>query len=346
MSSPRVSVVLPVFRASPGEYRLAVRSILEQSLSELELLLIENGPIDESVRRISREFAARDARVRILHRDVADVALAFNAGIEAARAPCIARMDADDVSHRRRLELQLAWLERRPRVDVLGTRVRFASRLERADGFRRFVEWQNRLLTHREITLGMCVEATIVNPSVMFRRRALERVGGCRAGNFPEDYDLWLRMLEAGAVFAKLPQRLLLWRDHPGRLTRTDARYAEGAFHACKAGFLARWIERRTERAERPVYIWGAGRNSRRYAHLLQAEGVAFTGHIDIDPRKIGRSLKGAPVFAPNILEGELRAGRRPFVISYVAGERARTLIGAELRKLGFRASKDFLFAS
>ena len=69
----------------------------------------------------------------------------------------------------------------------------------------------------------------------MFRRELVARHGGYRAGDFPEDYELWLRWLDAGVRMAKVPRPLLTWHDSTGRLSRTDARYDPEAFFRLKA---------------------------------------------------------------------------------------------------------------
>ena len=80
------------------------------------------------------------------------------------------------------------------------------------------------------------VESPLCHPSVLLRREALERVGGWREGDFPEDWDLWLRLLGAGGRLSVVPQVLHRWRDHDARLTRTDARYGLPQHARLKAG--------------------------------------------------------------------------------------------------------------
>ena len=73
-----------------------------------------------------------------------------------------------------------------------------------------------------------------------YRRAAVVRAGGCRQGDFPEDYDLWLRLHQSGHRMAKLPVVLLDWRDSPARLSRTDPRCSREAFDRLRARYLAR----------------------------------------------------------------------------------------------------------
>lgn len=338
---PELSVILPVYR-NATTIRAAVDSVLRQTFADFELIVVANGSDADTRAELRR---CTDARLRVLSLDRADVAAAFNAGLEVARGAFVARMDADDLCLRRRFALQLAHLKARPRLGLVSSRVKFVSELDFAAGFARYVQWQNGLLRYTDIALQRFVESPLVNPTMMGRREVFTAAGGYRSGDFPEDYDLWLRLLDAGVIVEKLPQRLLVWRDHGRRLTRTDARYSERAFHELKAPFLAGFLRRR-EAGARPLYIWGAGKISRRYSPLLAAEGMNFAGFIDIDPRKIGRSVREVKVFGANILQDEIKNGRRPFVVSYVPGAAARGLIVAKLKEFGMREGKDFVAAA
>lgn len=143
-------------------------------------------------------------------------------------------------------------------------------------------------------------------------------------------------MAEAGRSMGKLREVLLAWRDGPRRLSRTDPRYSRNAFDRLRAEFLSR--DRRL-RNGRPVAIWGAGRRTRCRARLLIRRGVGAAAWIDIDPKKIGKTLDGLPVVSAAWLERE----PRPFVLAYVTAHGARELISAELERLGYRLGRDYL---
>ena len=138
----------------------------------------------------------------------------------------------------------------------------------------------------------MLVESPLAHPSVMMRAAALRGLGGYRAFEGPEDYDLWLRALHAGCRFGKLPEVLLQWRDTPSRLSRTDARYAPERFFELKLESLLRAVPaRRTA-----LVVWGAGPIGKAWARGLTARGRAVRAFVEVDPRKIGQTIHGAPV--------------------------------------------------
>src|SRR6185503_3064356 len=219
---------------------------------------------------------------------------ALNTALAHARAPLLARMDADDRAHRRRLELQAARMGEEPALGVLGARVRHwpCAAGAATAGMRAYVRWSNRLLSHEQIVSDLLVESPLVHPSVMMRTALARRLSGYRYFDGPEAYDLWLRACAAGARFAKLPQPLLLWRDRALRLTRTDPRYAHARFLALKVEAL----EAAHLRPRRPLVVWGAGKAGKRWARALLGRGHALAAFVEVDPRKVGQRIHGAPV--------------------------------------------------
>ena len=188
-----VSVVLPVHNA--GAYLgLAVESILQQSLGELELICIDDGSTDDSPEILQR-FAARDGRVRLERREHRGLIAVLNEGLRIARAPLVARMDADDISLPQRLESQYRRFERDPDLWVLGTAEERIDKHGKPRG--RPMVVSGSAAVARELRAG-CV---IRHPSVMMRRDRILDVGGFRpAYKHAEDYDLWLRVSECGKL--------------------------------------------------------------------------------------------------------------------------------------------------
>jgi glycosyltransferase involved in cell wall biosynthesis len=330
---------MPVRDAAPT-LPAAIESVLSQTERNWELLAVDDGSTDRSP-EILREGSRRDARIRPLCGPHRGVVSALNRGLAAARSPLIARMDADDVCLPERLARQRAYLDAHPEVGLVACRVRFAAAGCGGAGYARHVAWTNSVCTREAIALGRFVESPLAHPSVMFRRELPKRLGAYREGDFPEDYELWLRWLEAGVCMEKLPEALLVWRDSPGRLSRRDPRYAPEAFDRIKAAYLARWLGRHNAHHPR-IVLWGAGRTSRRRGRLLQAGGIAISAYIDIDPRKIGRAIEGRPVIAPTSLPSPGHC----FVVAAVGSAGAREAIEDALVAAGHRAGRDYILAT
>ncbi len=267
----------------------AVQSILDQSLQEFELLLVDDHSSDGAIDRLHRN----DDRLVVLSHEGAGVSSAFNAGLARARGQFIARMDADDIASRDRLEQQVSFLRLHEDIDICGACVEIFSEQKIAGGNERYQAWLNNLRTPQAIRREMFIESPIPNPTAMFRSTALRSLGGFHDPEWPEDYDLYLRADARGIKMGKPPGCLLRWREHPGRLTRTEDRYSQGNFQAAKAHYLA---NSRLPAGE-PVVIWGAGPGGRLMHDLLQGEGTAIKGFLDIHPRRIGGQKRGLPIW-------------------------------------------------
>ncbi|HEY2374036.1 MAG TPA: glycosyltransferase [Gaiellaceae bacterium] len=205
LSEPRVSVVLPV-RDGGSHLEQAVESILGQTFDDLELVAVDDGSTDETPRILSA-LAARDRRVRVQRLEPTGLVAALNAGIGQARGVYVARMDADDVSLPRRLELQVAELDARPALGVLGTQVRYINAGGSAIGVWRLPVGE--ALVRWSLFFG----TALAHPSVMARRELLVAHVYRAEAPHAEDYDLWAR-LSTQTELDNLPDLLFERRVH------------------------------------------------------------------------------------------------------------------------------------
>ena len=331
---PLISVVLPVRNGAPTLGR-ALESIRRQSLASWELVAVDDGSTDGTGDLLAAAARA-DARIRVVRQPARGLVAALNAGLVAARGSWVARMDADDESHPERLARQAGCLEARPELGLVSCLVEFGGDRAANAGYALHVDWLNGLRDSGEIALNRFVQSPVAHPSVMFRRDLVARHGGYREGDFPEDYELWLRWLDAGVAMAKVAEPLLTWHDAPGRLSRTDPRYEPDAFFRIKAEYVARHLARIGQMS---VWIWGAGRPTRKRAAALVAHGVTIAGYIDVDPRKTGWSIAGVPV----ITADDLPPPGERFILSYVTKRGARDWIRGELGRRNYVEGRDFL---
>jgi glycosyltransferase involved in cell wall biosynthesis len=186
--------------------RSAIDSILCQTLERLELIVIDDGSSDGTPEILA---GIDDPRFRTMRRDHAGLAAALNAGIRAARAQLIARMDSDDEAIPARLERQFDFLQAHPDVGLLGTAGTLVDEAGSVVG-----EWRPPV-DDESIRRRMIRRNQFMHPSVMLRKSIFEAVGGYRE-DMPraQDYDLWLRML-ARTHGANLPEPLLRRRLGP-----------------------------------------------------------------------------------------------------------------------------------
>ena len=336
---PEVSFLLPVRNAERTIAR-AVASCLGQSLTDLDVVVVDDGSTDATP-SILAGLAARDARLRIVTTPARGLVHALNTGIEVCTAPLIARMDADDESHPDRAQRQRDMLKMQPELGVVGSRVVFGGDPEAGAGYARHVAFINRLLSHEDMALARFRESPLAHPSVMFRRDLVAQHGGYREGDFPEDYELWLRWFEAGVRFGKVDAPLLVWNDPPDRLSRGGGRYDVDRFVDVRSEYLARWLARNNPFHPLIIAI-GAGRITRRRIDVLRRHGIEIAAYADIDRAKVGRILDGAPV----IHHDDIPAAGEAFVVPFVGKVGAADYIRELLEARGYVRARDFIEAA
>lgn len=332
MTEPQVSILLPV-RNEALHLHSALRSLQRQTLSNWELVAVDDGSSD-STPEILQSFAHCDTRIRVIKQPAKGLVSALNLGLDACRAQYVARMDGDDISHPLRLAKQLESFLCDPSLTLVATCVRHFPRREIQGGMLAYEKWQNGILSHNDICRNLFVESPFVHPSVMYRRTDILEAGGYRQKPWAEDYDLWLRLAERGASFAKRPETLLYWRDRPQRLTRTADNCTQDAFRACKTYFLRRGFLKNCS----AVTLWGAGPVGKAWRKNLLQTGVKVDRWIDVDTNKIGQTIHNAPVFGPE----ELKNDPQPALIT-VGAKGARNQVRQWAKQVGLTEGTDFL---
>ena len=221
---PQISVLMAVYNG--GEYlTLAIESILEQTFTDFEFIVINDGSTDSTL-DVLTEYAQRDQRIRIISRENKGLVASLNEGISAARAPLIARMDADDIAYQTRLETQFNYMQKHTEVicvgsyyeviDEEGLRLTIA-KAPTSDGL-----IQNALMRGHTV---------ICHPTAMYRTEAVKNIGGYDEKFFlVEDIDLWIRLGEQGEL-ANIPEPLLSYRTNSDSVSTQN-----GALQLSKVG--------------------------------------------------------------------------------------------------------------
>lgn len=334
MREPRVSILLP-FHNAAATIDGAVASMVAQTFADWELLLIDNASSDDGP-ALAHRWAQRDPRIQLLHEPRIGISRALNTGLAHSKGKYIARMDADDRCHPGRLAKQVAYLDAHPEIGVLGTRTSFASTVPEHRGMLAFVQWQNALLSPHEHYVKRFVDAPLAHPTVMFRRELVEQHGSYDTGLLPEDHELWLRWMDAGVRFAKLPEELLTWNDHAGRLSRTHTNYSVEAFFHTKVKWLARWLQRTLN--GRPVIIAGTSTLCRDRAAKLEAEDIAIHTYTDVKPREVP-----GYAFVPH---DRLPPAGEAFIVSFISQRGTGDRIAEYLVGRGLVEGEDFILAA
>lgn len=335
VNQPKVSVVLPFYNASKT-FNAALRSIAEQEFRDFECVMVDNNSRDGS-RVIAKDWERRYPEFTLVEERRQGVMFASNRGCEVARGRYIARMDADDVARPNRFRLQVDFLDANPDYGAVAGLVDHVGDPETTGGFLRFVEWSNSVISYEDIYKRRFIEAPIVNPTAMWRRETMDRFGLYLSGDFPEDYEMWLRWLHKGVKIAKVPEVVLDWHDSEERLTRTHPIYSDRAFYEIKSRYLARWLKEHNPYHPK-VAVWGASRISRRRARILEQQGVRIEAYIDTKrSRQMGKEL----VYFEDLPEaGSL------FILTYIRQMDNREKIQAFLEERGYVEGKNYLLVS
>jgi glycosyltransferase involved in cell wall biosynthesis len=213
MSTPVISVILPAYNCEAFIHK-AISSVLIQSFTDFELIIINDGSTDNSESIIS---SFTDPRI-VYQKNDGNRGLIFtlNRAIDLARGKYIARMDADDICLPERLEKQKNYLDQHENITAVAATVDFINELGEKTG----VWYLDRItVTPEQIKKVMPSENCIAHPTVMIRSEILKKLKYKSYQKNMEDYDLWLRMLNRGYLIGKINESLLLYRAHAASVT-------------------------------------------------------------------------------------------------------------------------------
>jgi len=244
--TPRVTIVTPIYNAA--EFLAgAVKSVLAQTYPSWELLLVDDGSTDGSDDLAERYAAQHLERVRFLHhQDRANrgASASRNLGIEHARGEFVALLDADDRWEPRKLEKQIAFLDRHPNVAAVGSWYREMDRSGKSLSMIRLP------CTHLDITWGMLFYCPLLHSSVVMRRVTIgEHIGWYdEALATAEDYDLWTRIARRFEL-ANVPEVLVTYRVHGASLSATRGR-SEAHGWRLRRDAIARLLEWQSDSAD------------------------------------------------------------------------------------------------
>lgn len=211
--SALITVLLPVYNGAADVER-AIRSILSQTYTDFELLVINDGSQDASAEILDR---VKDRRLHVIHQENRGLAATLNRGLAIAAGKYIARQDQDDLSHPDRLAKQLAYMEANPDCILLGT----AADIWVEDTPTKRIH--EHAQDHATLSFDLIFNNPFVHSSVMLRKDIVLEIGGYCIDSQrqpPEDYELWSRLSRHGRV-GNLQEHLVIYREVPQSMSRT-----------------------------------------------------------------------------------------------------------------------------
>jgi glycosyltransferase involved in cell wall biosynthesis len=285
--APTVSVLMSVY--SGGRYlKPCLDSLLAQTLRDVEFVIVDDGSKDDSP-AVLREYAARDARIKLTVRPNKGLTKTLNECVAGARGEFLARMDCDDVCYPDRFEKQVAFLRANPDVVCAG-------------GYFDLIDEETRRITtlrpptgdaeiQRQVLKG---HGAICHPAAMIRASALRRIGGyCEDFKTAQDIDLWLRLGEVGKL-ANLPTPVLKFRLHETSVSESKRHeQRQSAKTACERAWKRRGVDGHYE-ADEP---WRPGKDkASRYQFAVQYGWWAFNAGENATARHYAwRAIKAVP---------------------------------------------------
>ena len=208
---PRLSIVVSVYNGA--EYlEQMIDSILAQTFTEYELIIVDDGSTDATPAILER-YAAKDTRIRIIQQENQGTPVALNHGIAAAQTDIIVRMDADDRMLPYRLEKQLAYFEAHPEATVISCLAYYINDQNKIIGknYTDLYTIEDCKRYIREDKIIFCL-----HPGAMFRKSPIMEIGGYRSQlRYAQDMDLWNRLGDHGYYTIVMPEILVEYRIHP-----------------------------------------------------------------------------------------------------------------------------------
>lgn len=332
---PKISVIIPFYNAEKSLHD-ACKSLAKQTFLDFECILIDNNSTDKSA-EIANEWKQRDYRFKLVYEKRQGVAYASARGSKQAKSKYIARMDSDDIMIDYRLEKQYNFLESNLEYGAVGGLVKFGGNQKKAAGIKRFVDWNNQIIAHEQVSLYQFAELPVINPTLMWRKQTEVDYGGYQHGDFPEDFELILRWLSKGVKIGKVNLEVLIWNDPPNRLTRTDERYSFDSFYKIKAYYLNLWLQKHNPHYP-DVLIWGASRLARKRAQHLVKSNIHILGYIDISTKRdIGENI---------IHFKDIPPVGKAFILIYTPQINIKEKIKTHFQSIGYKNGIHFLFVA
>ena len=222
--------VLMAINKYDGYCPKAIESILNQSIKELELLIVANGSDAELIKELILKLCENDNRVNVLVSSIGQLSHALNIGIDGALHDLIARMDADDISHPLRLEKQLNYLMEH-NLDMVGCGAQLIDEYDAPVSIRLMP--QGKRINNR-----LPFTNPFIHPSILIKKSVLIKARGYNSGFNSEDYDLWLRLQRMGVKWNNMHETLLQYRVHGSASQRKILGYAESLGYATREFIL------------------------------------------------------------------------------------------------------------
>ncbi len=283
-----ISIVMPVRNALPYLTE-CLESIQTQTYTNWELIAVNDHSTDDSYQELKR-FESNDKRIHIFNNTGKGIIDALKLAYSKSTGNYITRMDADDIMPERKLELLRSKLIEHPGTVSTG-KIKYIGENLR-EGYQKYENWMNALIDRNSHYDEIYRECVIPSPAWMMDRELFESIDAFNPDTYPEDYDLTLRIYQAGIPITGATELVHIWRDYSERTSRNDPHYAFNAFEALKTDYFLK-VDHDPDKI---LVLWGGGKKGKNIALLLQKHNVKFTWACN-NPKKIGQDIYGLKMY-------------------------------------------------
>lgn len=333
-NQPLVSIIMAVKDTAPYLHD-CIDSIINQTYQNWELIAVNDHSSDETP-TILKTYSEQDSRVRYFDSDKPKLIPTLQVAYDQVRGELINRMDSDDRMPLDKIEVLVReWLKYGKGTVIAGGTEHFVDEGEVGDGFLKYERWLNevaRTNTHYQEIYKECV---IPSHCWIIHKDDFDAVDAFNPLIYPEDYDLCFRFYRHGLTVVGIDKILHFWRDRSNRISRTWDEYKDNRYFDLKLRFFYELDRDRT----RPLVLWGAGRNGKDMARLLQSYDDTFHWVCD-NENKIGRDIYGV------ILEhfDATPSIEKPQIMIVVSSPDGKKAILEQLTQWGKKPVEDFWF--
>lgn len=332
-----ISIILPTKDTEPY-LEECLDSIVNQTYPHWELLAVNDASSDASF-DIIQAYAAKDKRIVAIDNPNPGLLLALRLGYKHATGDLIHRMDSDDKMPADKLEVMSEALILSGKGSVVtGGAEYFIDEGEVGDGFNRYVAWLSEVSRENTHAENIYRESVIASNCWLVHREDFDAIGGFEPDTFPEDYDLCFRFYAGGLKIVGLDKILHLWRDRTDRISRNWDVYKDNRFLDLKTDYFIKV----DLDSNRPLAVWGAGKNGKDIVRLLQSKEVKNIHWVCDNERKIGKDIYDIRMqhyyAIPEI--------NQPQIIIAVASPDDQKEIEVKLKSWGKKAGIDYWFFS
>lgn len=331
---PLVSIIMAVKDTAPYLPE-CLDSIVNQTYTNWELLAVNDHSSDETP-EILKAYSEKYSRIRFLNSDKPRLIPTLQVGYAAAKGDLINRMDSDDRMPLDKIEVLVnEWLKYGKGYVIAGGTEHFVDEGEVGDGFLRYERWLNEVARTGSHYQQIYKECVIPSHCWMMHKEDFDSVEAFDPIIYPEDYDLCFRMYRKGLKVIGIDKVLHHWRDRSNRISRTWEEYKDNRYFEMKLRFFFE-LDRDSDR---PLVLWGAGRNGKDMAKLILKQEDSIHWVCD-NENKIGKDIYGIKMAHFK----DIQSLENPQIIIVVASPDGKIEIQEQLKVWNKEPVKDYWF--